>query len=51
MTPSTPPSPTRPSARPLGAAAAVAHPHQEVDDQALEERRTKGMDPLDDLAP
>jgi hypothetical protein len=31
------------------ASAAVAHPNQEVDDEALEEGGTQGMHPLDDL--
>src|SRR5208283_4023289 len=41
-----------PAQRPahLRASAAVAHPHQKVDDEVLEERRTEGMNPPDDLS-
>src|ERR1700722_9627829 len=34
----------------LDSSAAVAHTHQEIDDEAFEERRTKRMNPTDDVA-
>ena len=50
MTPSTPPVADPPERLAhLLAAAPVAHSHQEIDDEALEEGRRKGMHPVNDL--